>query len=316
MFFDGGPLNRRRFLFAAAGTGTAALKAAAAGEAEQPRVAITMDDFALNVPEPWRGRTNQTLLDTLNTHRLKAGAFVAGARIDSPEGLERVDAWRAAGHLIGNHTYSHRVIGSPDFPLPAFEDDVLRNERLLGDRLSEPKMFRFPALKEGKTASTRDEMRAFLKAHGYRNGAVTIDASDWYYDQRLRERLKTEPGFDVSRYREPYLAHIRDRAQYYDALAREVVGRRISHTLLIHYNLLNVLFLSDVLKQFTGMGWKLIDAQEAYRDPVFRSEPQVLPAGESLVWSLAKATGRYDGELRYPGEDDRYEKPLLDRLGL
>jgi peptidoglycan-N-acetylglucosamine deacetylase len=31
---------------------------------------------------------------------------------------------------------------------------------------------------------------------------------------------------------------------------------------------------------------------------------------------LAKETGKFDGLLRYPGEDDRYEKQKMDALGL
>jgi hypothetical protein len=34
------------------------------------------------------------------------------------------------------------------------------------------------------------------------------------------------------------------------------------------------------------------------------------------VWALAKQTGTFEHRLRYPGEDDRYEKAKLDRLGL
>jgi len=60
----------------------------------------------------------------------------------------------------------------------------------------------------------------------------------------------------------------------------------------------------------------VINADEAFRDPVFQREPDIVPAGESLVWALAKETGRYDTLLRYPGEDSRYEDPLMDELGL
>ena len=159
-------------------------------------------------------------------------------------------------------------------------------------------------------------MRAFLKAHGYRNGAVTIDASDWYYDQRLRKCMKERAKFDVNLFREPYLAHLWDRATYYDRLAREVLGRGIPHTILLHYNVLNSYFLGDAMDMFRMRGWQLVDAERAFQDEVFTRQPDTAPAGESLVWALAKETGRYDSVLRYPGEDDVYEKPILDRLGL
>ena len=117
-------------------------------------------------------------------------------------------------------------------------------------------------------------------------------------------------------YRKPYLDHIWDRARFYDQLSRDVLGRSVPHTLLIHYNLLNSLFLGDLMAMFRSKGWSVIDAEEAFSDPVFTRQPDTAPAGESLIWALAKETGKFESRLRYPGEDDVYEKPLLDRLGL
>jgi len=45
-------------------------------------------------------------------------------------------------------------------------------------------------------------------------------------------------------------------------------------------------------------------------------EPDVLPAGQSLVWSMAKADGRFENLLRYPGEDGDYEMRQMDALRL
>jgi hypothetical protein len=197
-----------------------------------------------------------------------------------------------------------------------FEAGILRTEEILRRHSGFRKFFRFPALKEGATRETRDRLRTFLAQHGYRNGAVTIDASDWYYNQRLLGRMQADSAFHVKRYRQPYLDHIWDRAQYYDGLAREVLGRGVANTLLIHYNLINALFLKDLLAMFQSKGWGVIDAEEAFMDPVFDRHPDTIPAGESLIWALAKESGKFDDRLRYPGEDDVYEKPVLDRLGL
>jgi len=54
----------------------------------------------------------------------------------------------------------------------------------------------------------------------------------------------------------------------------------------------------------------------AFRDPVFLRAPKSFPAGESLLCLWPRETGKFDSLLRYPGEDDVYEKPKLDRLGL
>jgi len=255
---------------------------------------------------------DRRLRHALEQHSIRAFLFVIGQNADSPEGQRLLQSWRSSGHTIGNHTYSHRNLHS--LAPNEFTADVTRAEAVLGT--PRPQWFRFPALKEGKTRAVRDSMRDWLREHGYRNGHVTIDASDWYYDLRLRERLKKDPDFDPERFRAPYLAHLWDRAQYYDRLSQLVLGRSVPHTILLHYNLINSLFLGDVCAQFQQKGWGLIDAADAYRDPVFSKQPNIAPAGESLLWALAKETGRYEHMLRYPGEDDQYEKPVLDRLGL
>jgi len=292
----------------------AAAALARAGEA--PRLAVTMDDVNWKaIPDDYKDRADDSILAALkDCGDLKAALFVCGANVDNQGGRQILQAWNHAGHLLGNHTYSHRLYDSVSFE--DFSADALRCEPLLAGHSQFRKFLRFPALKEGDTAAKRDRMRAFLADRGYRNGHVTIDASDWYYDLRLRQKLQQQPRFDVERYRDPYLAHLWDRAAYYENLATSVLGRSIPHTLLIHYNLLNALFLRDVLAMFRERGWKWIDASEAFRHPVFLSAPKTVPAGESLVWALAKETGRFDGELRYPGEDDTYEKPKLDGLGL
>jgi hypothetical protein len=79
---------------------------------------------------------------------------------------------------------------------------------------------------------------------------------------------------------------------------------------------LNALFLGDLLDMFQGKGWGLIDAAEAFKDPVFSAEPKIVPAGESIIWAIAKETGKFDSVLRYPGEDSEYETARMDKLKL
>jgi peptidoglycan/xylan/chitin deacetylase (PgdA/CDA1 family) len=304
-------LTRREFAFS---TTAATLGATTPA----PRVAITMDDFR------WRGipggdpkKPNRALLDALAKHsNLKAALFVCGINVDQPAGRQLLQSWSDAGHIIGNHTYSHPSYNSPKVTAASFGADLLHAEEILKGFPSFQKILRFPFLKEGDTAPKRDAMRAFLAAHGYRTGHVTIDASDWYFDQRLHARLEKDPVFDTHRYREPYLEHMLDRATYYDNLARAVLNRTIPHTILVHYNLLNVLFLDDLLTMFERNGWQLVSAETAFKDEVFKRQPNIVPAGESLIWALAKESGRFEAKLRYPGESDEYEKAKLDRLGL
>jgi len=281
-----------------------------------PQVAITMDDFNLfRASDEVASKRNRAILEALKRHSdVKAAIFVAGSNVDSALGMRLLREWNDAGHIIGNHTYSHRNYATSDFD--EYCKDIMRNEILLKGFPQYRRFFRFPMLKEGATAEQRDRMRAFLDKNGYRMGYVSIDNSDWYIDTRLRERLAKSPGTDSTAYRNYYLDHVMDRAAYYDKLARDCEGRQVKHTLLIHHGVLNGLYLSDLMDRFQKQGWQFINAEDAFRDPVFRELPKVVPAGESIVWARAKEKGKLAASARYPAEDGDYIRAEMDRLGL
>jgi peptidoglycan/xylan/chitin deacetylase (PgdA/CDA1 family) len=278
-------------------------------------VAITMDDPNCGPPIFYTHKVrDEKILAALKKNHLKAVLFVHGMCVDNAEGVKLLQRWNSAGHTLGNHTYSH--ININEIGVEKDAADTLRNEKILQPYTHFKKIFRFPFLKEGDTLATRDAFRKFLHAHHYKFGSVTIDASDWYISNRLEDKLAQNPNVDLAPYKKYYLEHMWNRAQYYDNLAKKVLGRSPKHTLLIHHNLLNALFLDDLIKMFKDKGWKVIDADVAFRDPIFKMTPNTLPAGESLIWALAKETGRYDNQLHYPGEDESYEKKAMDKLGL
>ncbi len=254
---------------------------------------------------------NAAILRQLAEAHLKSILFIARTDADTKRN-DLIRQWGIEGHQIGNHTATH-----PDFDevsLADFEQDLLTCEKAIRDMPGFIRRFRFPYLKEGDTVQKRDGFRAFLDSNSYKTGPVSVDASDWYYSKRLNARLKTDPNADRLPYKDAYLRHLYDRAKYYDGLSHTVLGRSVAHVLLLHHNLINALFLKDVIQMFRDKGWTLIDSEAAFNDPVYNMRPDTLPAGESILWALAKQTG-VPG-LRYPGENDVYEKPILDRLRL
>ena len=48
----------------------------------------------------------------------------------------------------------------------------------------------------------------------------------------------------------------------------------------------------------------------------FSVRGKTLPAGESIVWALAKEKGTIPKSLRYPAEDGDYETARMNKLGL
>jgi peptidoglycan/xylan/chitin deacetylase (PgdA/CDA1 family) len=328
-------MKRRRFLSTAAKAGSAAvcsqivppavhallsLQGAASksplNDAARPQIALTLDDPTLKLGSvlKWQ-EANTRILKAIEAKDIRAALFVCGMRVDEADGAKLLSAWDEAGHLICNHSYSHKFYGEQT-SYADFAVDFLKNEKVIAPYHNRKALFRYPFLKEGDTPDKRDRFRALLKERGYRVGHVTIDASDWYVSQRFVDRLGKQPNAPVAPYRDYLAAHLLDRAAFYRQLALDVLGRDIRHTILLHFNPLNAYVLPDVLAAFEKAGWQWIDASLAFDDPVFRSQPQIVPAGESLVWALAKEAGRFEDRLRYPGEDDAYEKPKMDALGL
>ena len=277
-------------------------------------LALSFDDGFDPRAQPQAATWNAAMLDALAYAEVRTILFAAGKHVDSPAGFALVKAWGDAGHGVANHTYQHASLGSPRTTLDAFVADVARNEAVLKALPGWTPRLRFPYLKEGDTADKRDGARAWMAAHDYRTGAVSIDASDWYYDIRWRAWKAAHPDADAAPFRDAYLAHLASRAAYYDALSRRVLRRSVKHVLLLHTNAINAAFLPDVIAMFRANGWTLVAPEDAYADPVYAMKPGTLPAGESILWSLAKESG-VEG-LRYPAEDDVYEKPILDALGL
>lgn len=285
----------------------------------KPTISFTFDDGKTSDMvgfkfEEW----NKMILSHLKEENLKAVFFVTGKNKSNKKGKLLLNSWNEEGHIIANHTFSHPNFNSEKNNSHLFERELKRTDLIISNLSNFKKLFRFPYLKEGQNPSKVDSLRKILADNNYLNGYVTIDASDWYVDQRLIERIR-EVGHDkaeIDRFKNYYVQHIMERANYYEKLSYEMNGRHINHTLLLHHNLVSALFLDDLIRKFKEEGWELINADKAYQDKIFEKIPNHDFAGESLIYSLAKQSGKCDQTLRFPAEDSRYEKNRMDELGL
>lgn len=285
----------------------------------KPKVSFTFDDGITTdilhyLFEDW----NEMILTSLREEELTAAFFVTGRNKQDAKGRFLLDTWSKDGHLIANHTYSHPSFNREELGPDDFEDELLKTDKVISSYDTYTKLFRFPYLKEGKTQEKIEGFRNVLQQHGYRNGHVTIDASDWYVNSQLIKYMKgaTVDTAEMAKYKSFYLQHILERANFYDSLAYQLTERRIPHTLLLHHNLTSALFLGDLIAKFKAEGWEVVDADDTFQDPFFSKVSSTKPAGESLVWSLAKETGEYEAILRYPAEDSQYEIPKMKEFGL
>ncbi len=104
------------------------------------------------------------------------------------------------------------------------------------------------------------------------------------------------------------------RDSCYDTLAQQTLQRSPAHVMLLHVNAINAASIEGIVAAFRSRRWTFTSPLQAFDDPVYRAQPMVLPAGESIVWALAKAAGAK--HLRYPAEDSPYEQPALQAKDL
>ena len=277
-------------------------------------ISFTFDDGLDPRVQPRAAEWNERILAALDGANVKAMLFPAGRIVDTSEGMALVAQWGRRGHAIGNHTYAHRNLASPAMSLEAFAEDVLRADRMFASLPGWTRRLRFPYLKEGDSPAKRDGMREWMGRQGYLPAPVSIDTSDWYYDLRFAAWRKAHEHGDPAGFEAAYVEHLVDRADYYDRLAHQLLARRPAHVMLLHVNQVNATFLPAVIAKFRARGWTVISPLEAFRDPLYSQLPAILPAGESIVWGLARQAG-HPG-LRYPAENDVYEMPALDARGL
>ena len=70
---------------------------------------------------------------------------------------------------------------------------------------------------------------------------------------------------------------------------------------------------ADKLIALNENGWKLINAKEEYNDVISSQQPLIEPCVESIVWQCAEQIEEISKTLRYPGEDEEYEKEPLEK---
>lgn len=212
---------------------------------ESKQMAITFDDLPLGYA---RGLTIDEqraavdrVLATLGTHQITATVFVIGRSVsDANRGL--VDAVARAGHVVGNHSFSHQDLDA--ISAEAYIEDIQKGGELIGPWLKGVHYFRYPFLRQGNTAEKRDAVLDWMTSRGIVVAPVTIDNNDFEYNQRLVDARIEGRTIDL---RDAYLDHMMEAAAYYDAKGRATMGRPVKQVLLLHMNYLNSLYLDDLL---------------------------------------------------------------------
>jgi len=305
-------MKRRSFLVGATASAFVACAPNVIPKA-RPRLAVTMDDFNLNfdkVLTPWE--RNERILSALAKRNHKAAGFVTGQHVNNEIGDKVVTSWSKAGHLLGNHTYTH--MNSTDEDEAVIEADILKNDELMSNYAGYEKIFRFPFLAEGGNPVKIENYRHFLDQQGFRSAPVTIDTIDWYTTSRLEKRLKQDPSADLSAYRDYYVKMVVSLANHFQSLGERLGYTDLPHAMLMHHTVLNGLFLEDALSALEANGWGFVDAREVFEHPIYALRPKTPTRGRSLLSVLAIEKGLK--KTHFPDIYRGFGEKTMDALGL
>jgi peptidoglycan/xylan/chitin deacetylase (PgdA/CDA1 family) len=266
-------------------------------------VAVTVDDLPRHGPqiagrEP--ARVASALLAAFARHRVTGVyGFINAERLEEhPEDRAVLESWIAAGHPLGNHTFAHLDIERVE---PAvFLADIDRNEPTLTELAARTdwKRFRYPFLREGKDAATREAVRAHLGARGYRIAHVTIDAWDWAYNETYVDCLRagSEPG--RAAVAAELVAESLAKLEWAVAASAQIAGRPVRHILLLHLGAVTGDTIEELLAAYERNGVRWITLDEAMADPIYTGDPRGSRGGGFLT-QLLQARGMRPPALRH-----------------
>ena len=141
-----------------------------------------------------------------------------------------------AGHVIANHSYSHRWLTPAPAPRPMSPTSTAPPPGCAGRPGYRP-WFRFPFLDEGArsaVATPRRGPRRRWPRRGLSSGYVTVDTYDWYLEDLARTAAQAGREIDRPALRRLYVDAILERRRISDRIAVEALGRSPAHIMLLH----------------------------------------------------------------------------------
>ena len=305
-------IDRRLFMLSAAAF-AACQKVDTSIPFDAKRMSITVDDFTqsfatgLSLEE-----RHANILEAFDVVGHKAAGFVTGRFVDNEWGRGVVEDWLSRGHEIGNHTWSHPH--ADEMSTTEYLADIAKNKAYLSSISGTNAYFRFPYLDDGKDRSQQTALFSGIKDMGLQNAPVTIDTIDWFTNSRLEKALRNDPNADLTPYREYYVEMCVKLSNHADDVGRRLGNIGLTHLMLIHHNVLNGLFLKDVLLALKADGWFFEDAKTTLSMRGYHEVPSEPTKGRS--WLTMEGKRRGVTPPPYPVEYRGFGRKTMDALGL
>lgn len=280
----------------------------------EKRIALTFDD-APRAPGAFLSKDERArrLVAGLEAAGVEQAAFfVNPGHIEGPDDERRLAAYVAAGHVLANHSATHPDLSNTD--VADYLADIDAAEAWLGGHEGARPWFRYPYLDEGRgDKAKRDAVRAGLAERGLSDGYVTVEASDWFYEDAARKAVAKEQEIDRDALRDLYVQVHVDAAEFYEKLARDVTGQAPAHVMLLHETDLAALFIEDLVAALRATGWTIVTADEAYADPIAAyAKTYDTPSAQGTLTEMVAWQAGAPAPRWYRGNDTRLAQRWFD----
>ncbi len=267
----------------------AALVATPAGaKSSKIQVAITVDDLpAHSVLPPGETRADIAARFLAALKDAKTGpvyGFINGVQLErEPDSAQVLPMWRAAGHPLGNHTWTH--LNLAQMTPEAFEAEVARNEPVLKAQAhgSDWHWLRFPFLSEGETPEKRTAARNLLKARGYHIASVTLNFDDWAWNAAYARCLARDDQAAIAGLETSYLKAAADSLAYSRSLSATLYGKDIPYVLLMHLGAFDARMAPRLLAQYRAAGVTFTPLDKVERHPFYKADFDSTPTPTPLT---------------------------------
>ncbi|HZC37192.1 MAG TPA: polysaccharide deacetylase family protein, partial [Sphingomicrobium sp.] len=216
-----------------------------------PEIAITIDDLPVHAPYPpgvLPLDVNRQMIAALKAGHVPVTTFVNAVNVKDPPTMQALREWRAAGFVLGNHTWSHPHLS--ELSIARFEEEVTKDEPVLAKlgAGTDWRWFRYPFLDEGKDEAQRIAARQVLARHGYKVAAVTMSFSDWAFTPVWARCNATGNAAAVAELERMYLDAAKENIEVARETARKLYGRDIPYVLLMHVSAMSAHMMPQVIR--------------------------------------------------------------------
>ena len=254
-----------------------AVTAGAAQAATPVKMALTFDDLPAHSTLP-PGVSRMDVAGRLLAAFHDAGTgpvygFVNGVQEErEPDSVGVLSLWRAAGHPLANHTWSHMSLNSNS--LADWEADLVRNEPLLERHMAgqDWHWLRYPFLSEGETPDKHVAARKVLKARGYRIASVTMSFGDYAWNEPYARCMAKGDAAAVAVLEASYLKAAKDSLDFERGLSAKLYGRDIPYVLLMHAGAFDARMAPRLLALYRDNGVTFVSLEEAECDRFYAAD--------------------------------------------